>query len=120
VTVAKEIRERGDLQAVREQIESLANPSNTLVDAVLSGLLVADERAELDHIEQILSSRFLWGRLDASRLRPSPEDDTWISNLPPGIIRDAARRLRDNPGASPEIAARALMELYAIAGEVSQ
>jgi len=120
VTVEKEIRERGDLAGIREQIESLANPSNTLVDAVLSGLLTADERAELDHIEHILSSRFLWGRLDVSRLRPSPEDETWISNLPPGIIRDAATRLRDNPGASPEIAARALMELYAIAGEVSQ
>jgi DNA repair exonuclease SbcCD nuclease subunit len=120
VTIEKEVRERGELAAVREQIESLVNPGNTLVDAVLSGLLMADERAELDHIEHILSSRFLWGRLDASGLRPSPEDETWIGNLPPGIIRDAAMRLRDNLGASPEIAARALMELYAIAGEVSQ
>jgi hypothetical protein len=29
-------------------------------------------------------------------------------------------RLRNTPGTSPEIAARALMELYAIVGEVSQ
>jgi len=81
---------------------------------------MADERAELDHIEHILGSRFLWGKLDASRLRPSPEDEAWISNLPPGIIRDAAMRLRDTPGTSPELAARALMELYAIMREVSQ
>jgi len=120
VTVKKEVREPGDLAAVREQIESLPNGGNTLVDAVVSGLLTAAERAELEHIEQILNSRFLWGRLDASDLRPSPEDESWIGNLPAGIIRDAAVRLRDNPGASPEIAARALMELYATAGEVSQ
>ena len=120
VAIEKEVRERGDLAGVREQIECLTNAGNTLVDVVLSGLLMADERAELDHIEHILNSRFLWGRLDASRLRPSPEDETWIGNLPPGIIRDAALRLRDNPGASPEIATRALLELYAIAGEVSQ
>ena len=120
VTVERDLRERGDLVRVREYLESLANPGNTLVDVSLSGLLMADERAELDHIEHILGSRFLWGKLDASRLRPSPEDETWISNLPPGIIRDAAMRLRNTPGTSPEIAARALMELYAIVGEVSQ
>lgn len=116
VTLEKDVRERGDLAAVREKIEALENPGGTLVDTVLSGLLMADERAELEHIEHILRSRFLWGRLDASRLRPSPEDDTWIAGLPPGVIRDAALRLRDHSGATPEIAARALMDLYAIAG----
>jgi len=120
MTVERDLRERGDLIRVREYLESLANPGNTLVDVSLSGLLMADERAELDHIEHIQHSRFLWGRLDASRLCPSPEDETWISNLPPGIIRDAAIRLRNTPGTSPEVAARALMELYAMVGEVSQ
>jgi hypothetical protein len=81
---------------------------------------MADERAELDHIEQILGSRFVWGKFDTSRLRPSPEDESWITNLPPGIIRDAAMRLRDTPGTSSEIAARALIELCAIVAEVSQ
>ena len=120
VTSERDLREHGDLVRVREYLESLTNPGNALVSVSLSGLLMADERAELDHIEQILGSRFLWGELDASRLRPSPEDETWISNLPPGIIRDAAMRLRDTTGASSEIAARALMELYAIVAEVSQ
>jgi DNA repair exonuclease SbcCD nuclease subunit len=120
ITTEQEVREPGDLVRIREQIESLENPGNTLVDVVVSGLLPAGEGAELEHIEHILSSRFLWGRLDASQLRPSPEDQTWIDNLPPGIIRDAAMRLRDNPGASPEIAARAIMELYAIAVQVAQ
>lgn len=69
----------------------------------------------MDHIEQILNSRFLWGRLDSSGLRPSPEDESSINALPPGIIRDAATRLRDIPGAQPGTRFRALMELYAIA-----
>jgi DNA repair exonuclease SbcCD nuclease subunit len=120
VTVERELRESGDLTRVREYIESMANPGNALVEVSLSGLMMADERGELDHIEHILSSRFLWGKLDASRLRPSPQDEAWITNLPPGIIRDAAMRLRDTSGTSPEIAARALMELYVIAGEASK
>lgn len=119
IAIEKDVRGGEDIADIRKYIESLATPDNTLVDIVLSGLLMADERAELNHIEDILSSRFLWGRLDASSLLPSPEDKTWIASLPPGILRDAAMRLRDNPGASPEIAARALTELYAIAVEVS-
>jgi DNA repair exonuclease SbcCD nuclease subunit len=120
VTVEKDIRAGGDLRRVREHLESLENPGNTLVDVLLSGLLMADERGELDHIEHILSSRFLWGKLHAPQLQPSPQDDAWITNLPPGIIRDAAIRLRDTSGASPEISARALMELYVIVGEASK
>ena len=120
VTVEENLRELGDLARTREHLESLENPGNTLVEVSLSGLLMANERAELDHIDQILGSRFLWGKLEISGLRPSPEDENWITNLPPGIIRDAAMRLRNTPGASPEIAARAIMELYAIVGEVSK
>ena len=120
VAIERDLREHGDLVRVREHLESLENPGNTLVDVSLSGLLMADERAELDHIEQILGSRFVWGKFDTSRLRPSPEDESWITNLPLGIIRDAAMRLRDTPGTSSEIAARALMELCAIVAEVPQ
>ena len=93
----------------------------TLIEVRLAGLLMAEERAEVDRISQILDSRFLAGRLDISCLLPSPEDDSWLLGLPAGIIREAAHRLRgtaDNPGPQSEIATRALMELYAIAGEV--
>jgi hypothetical protein len=120
ITVERDLSESGDLVRVYEYLESLTNPGIALVDVSLSGLLMADERAKLDHIEHILSSRFLWGKLDVSRLRPSPQDDSWITSLPPGIIRDAAMHLRDTPGTSPEIAARALMELYVIVGEASK
>jgi DNA repair exonuclease SbcCD nuclease subunit len=119
ITLAAELGEAGDLARLRERLEGMGNSEVTLIEVVLSGFLMAQERAELDHMEQILESRFLWGRLDASRLRPSPADDSWIEKLPPGIIRDAAIRLRNPQHVSPEVAARALMELYAMAGEVS-
>ena len=117
VTIASELCEPGDLERVRAQVESLADAERTLVEVVLSGLLLAGEQAELEHLEQILGSRFVVGRLDASRVRPSPEDESWISSLPAGLIREVAQRLRDHPGGPPEVAARALMELYAIATE---
>jgi DNA repair exonuclease SbcCD nuclease subunit len=120
VSVEEELREHGDLTRVREHIETLSNASNTLIEIALYGILTADNHAELEHIEHILKSRFLWGRVDAVRLQPSPEDDSWITNLPSGIIREAAIRLRNSTSASPEVAARALVELYAIAGEVFQ
>jgi DNA repair exonuclease SbcCD nuclease subunit len=123
VTIEKDLREPGDLLRVKEQVETLPNPGGTLVEVSVSGILAAGERAELAHVEDILASRFVSGRLDASRLRPSPDDDSWLSGLPPGVVREAAGRLRQMAAAgseSSETAARALMELYSIAGEVAQ
>ena len=120
VSVEKEVRTQYDLQSIREYIESITSPENTLVEIQLSGLLLVSGQAELDHIKQILSSRFLWGSLDVSNLRPSPEDGAWIENLPPGIIQDAATRLRDNHEIPPEVSTQALMELHAIVGEVTK
>jgi hypothetical protein len=114
-TVAEELRGAGDLTRLRERLAGLPNPEVTLVEVILSGLLTAQERGELARIQEILRSRFLWGKVDAVRLRPSPEDGDWIDNLPPGIIREAAMRLRYGKDLSPEVAARALMELYALA-----
>ncbi len=120
VTIEKEVRERGDLANVRAQVEAISNPTKTLIELTLNGILAAGDRGELEHLEDILVSRFLWRRVDATKLRPSPEDDTWISSLPAGVTREAAKRLRHSTDVSPEVAARALMELYAIASEVSQ
>jgi DNA repair exonuclease SbcCD nuclease subunit len=116
--IAEEVRGPGDLTRLRERLEGLASPDVTLVEVVLTGLLTARERDELVRIHEILQSRFFWGKVDAARLRPSPEDDAWIDDLPPGIIRQAAMRLRHGKDRSPELAARALMELYALVGEV--
>lgn len=122
--VQAELREPGDLSRIREKIESMENSKSTLVDLRVTGLLNADEQSEIDRICEILSSRFLFARVASSELHPSPEDESWLSGLPPGIVSEAAARLRElaNPnfaglrpeGASPEIATKALMELYAM------
>lgn len=122
-TIETEARERGDLTRLREELEDKSDAGLTLVDVRLTGLMMAEERPETTHIEQILASRFLWGHLDESGLRPAPEDDNWLSSLPPGVIREAAGRLRETADASgvpAESAAMALMELYAIAREETQ
>jgi hypothetical protein len=122
-TIEKELREPGDLRRLKEQVDTYPDSGNTLVEVCLYGILTADDRAELAHLEEILASRFLSGRMDASRLRPSPEDDSWLSSLPPGVVREAAGRLRQMASAGGESsgsASRALMELYSLAGEAAQ
>lgn len=120
VSVGAELRESGDLTRVREQMEAISKAANTIIEITLNGIIMSDDRAELEHLEHLLESRFLWGRVDGERLRPSPEDDSWIRRLPSGVIREAATRLRDSRELPPEVAARALMDLYAITGEVSE
>ena len=128
-TIEKDILYPGDLASVRKEIESEENPDLTLVSLRLKGLLAAEDRDEIARIEEILDSRFLFGRVDSSALRPSPQDANWLENLPPGILQNVALRLQQlaDPqfagkrpeGASPEVASRALLELYALISEVS-
>lgn len=125
--IEEELRQPGDLARLRERVEALENPGATLLDLRVAGLLSAQDRDELARIEEILASRFLFGRIDPTRLRPSPTDDSWIAGLPAGALREAATKLRElaDPsyagprpeGASPEVACRALLELYALASE---
>jgi hypothetical protein len=127
--IEKDIREPGDLLRVRHDIECQENPGSTLVELRLRGLLTADERDEIPRIEEILASRFVFHRLDISGLRPSPGDASWLAGLPPGILQTVAARLQglSDPGfsgqrpdgASPEVASRALIELYALMMEGS-
>jgi DNA repair exonuclease SbcCD nuclease subunit len=127
--VEAELREPGDLPRLRAGIEALGDTAATLLEVRVSGLLAATDRDELLRLEEILASRFLHGRVDASRLRPFPGDASWTAGLPAGVVRDAAERLQElaDPayqgtrpegawpeGALPEIASRALLELYAL------
>jgi DNA repair exonuclease SbcCD nuclease subunit len=121
------LREAGDLARLRERIEALENPRAMLLDLRVEGLLSAQDRDELARIEEILTSRFLFARVDSMHVRPSPSDDSWIAGLPAGALREAATNLRElaDPAyaglrpedASPEVACRALLELYALASE---
>ena len=127
-TIEKDIRSSGDLVSVRKEIESEGDPESTLVELVLKGLLDSGERDEIARIGEILGSRFLFARLDISGIRPSSQDENWLATLPPGVLQQAASRLQtlSDPGfagkrpegASAEVAARALLELYAMATEV--
>ncbi len=125
--IEEDLREPGDLVRVREKIEALENPKTTLLDLRLGGLLSAEDRDELLRLQELLTARFLCGRINAALLRPSPQDDSWLAGLPAGVVREAAARLRElaDPGyagqrpegASAEVAARALLELYALVTE---
>ena len=125
-----EIKAPGELALLRDIIEKTDNPENTLVDLKLKGLLFCGERSELSHIQNILTSRYLYSRIDTSDLIPSPADDAWITSLPPGIIRETAIMLRkfSNPGftgkrpvwCSQKVATRALFELYSLIAEASK
>lgn len=124
--VEEELRARGDVTRIRERIEAIENPASMLVELRIGGLLPAADRDEMIRLQEILASRFLWGRLESSRLRASPEDESWVAGLPAGVLRDAATRLRAlaDPAyggqrpedVSPEVASRALLELYALLG----
>jgi len=126
--IEKDVREPGDLLRVRQDIEAQDSPESTLMDLRLRGLLAAGERDEIARIREILESRFLFHRIDILGLRPSPDDANWLASLPPGILQNVAARLQElsDPryvgerpeGASPEVASRALMELYALMTEV--
>jgi hypothetical protein len=127
LSIEEEVRNQGDVARIRERIEGITDAASTLLDLRLAGVLPTADQQELGHLQEILASRFVWAQLNASGLRPAPGDDTWVANLPAGVLRDAATRLRaltdpayggSRPeGASPEVASRALLELYAILGE---
>lgn len=123
------LREVGDLARLRAEIEALPHPSTTLVHVRIGGVLHASERDELMRIGDLVGSRFLFGRVSVENLRPSSEDNAWVQRLPAGAVREAAARLRElaDPayqgtrpeGASPEVAAWALLELYELLDDVS-
>ncbi len=124
----EDIRKPGDLARLKEKIEGWPRPEDTLLTLKVSGFLGADEQGELVRLKEISGARFLYQDLDLSQLHPSPEDETWITDLPPGILQETAARLRQlaDPGfsgprpedATPEVAAQALMELYLLSREV--
>ncbi|MCX7426722.1 MAG: DNA repair exonuclease [Planctomycetia bacterium] len=128
LAMGEPIRAEGDLARLRERIEKIAEPGQTLLDIQLSGVLHASEQAELGRIEELADARFLYHRIDAAGLFPAPEDDRWLAEFPDGPLKEAARRLvrladpvavDGRPeGATPEVATRALGELYAMFREV--
>jgi hypothetical protein len=125
-----DLRAPGDLVRIQERIEALESPASTLLDVRIGGLLPAGDQHALVRLEEIVAARFLFGRVEASGLPASPEDERWLTGLPEGAVREAATRLRElaDPAfagqrpedATPETASRALLELYALLPEVTE
>lgn len=122
--VQRDLRDPGDLERLRSELETRLDPADTLIDLRLEGVLPAAERDELARIQEILEARYLFARVDRSRVSCSPQDENWVAGLPPGVLREVAERLRqfadpaftgERPqGATSEVACRALIELYAL------
>jgi hypothetical protein len=123
----RDVRQPGSLAGLRAELEGIRDPAAALVELRLSGLLFLEDHAELPRLEEILASRFLFGRADRSKLVPAPEADGWLERLPPGPVREAAARLRSlaspvpagdsSLAATSATASQALLELFALAGE---
>ena len=121
-TIQKTLIGPGQLRDIRASIEAMPEPASSLIQIRLNGVLFSAEFAEIRRIEEILSARFLHGRLDVTGLGPAPSDDDWVSGLPPGFLRNAAARLSELADSNDDengrvVAARALRELYALRKE---
>lgn len=125
--IDRDIGQAGDLRSVREEIEAIRDGDTTLLDVRLSGVLACGEEEEIRRIADLIGARFLFGRCDTTALRPAPTDAGWLAELPAGFVRDAAEELQrfSDPGfpgprpeeAAPQVAARALLTLYAMSRE---
>jgi DNA repair exonuclease SbcCD nuclease subunit len=121
LTLEREIQLPGQLTQLRQELEQLPGADAVLLDLSVQGLLDLNEQGELAHTEDLVRSRFLYGRMDVSALVPAPGDTLWIESLPAGIIREAATRLRQMAASGGPMAAtvqQALMMLYMVAREV--
>jgi DNA repair exonuclease SbcCD nuclease subunit len=128
-TIDEEIRDEGDLPRFRETIETRRGAEHTLLDVRLRGLLHQGSQAELLRIDELVRARFLYARIDHSGLLLPPDDDSWLAEIPIGTLRDVAQQLhaisQDQAGierpdyATPEVATRAMLELYRIIREVN-
>lgn len=127
MTIQQSLAGEGDLVQVRDQIEAIEQADSTLLDLKIEGILFGEDQPELDRIDELIQARFLFGRMDTASLTPNPLDESWFESLPSGVMHSVAQRLQtlsdasyftDRPeNASPEVATRALMELYRLVKE---
>ncbi len=106
---AEVFQQTGDAARLRQRIEQVESPASTLLEVRLTGLMNPREQAELQHIRELLAARFLYARLDDTPLVPTPEDDSWLVDLPAGVLQETARRLQ---ASTDPAASQALLEMY--------
>ncbi len=119
------LRDSGDVASVHAELNNLDSPEKSLVRLRLYGHLRVDEQEALESLANTVRTRFLDGRVE-SFLRLAPTDLRWTALLPEGPARETASRLArwaevecvDRPtGVTAEVATRALLELFALAGD---
>ena len=97
----------------------MENAESTLLKLQLSGFITPEGRERLDDIERVVASRFFWGETDFGGLAPAPEDDSWIEELPPGVLREVGKRLRTE-SVDSRVRTKALLELYSLITEARE
>ena len=117
VPIEREISAPGELPALRAEIDAMDGADRTLLRVRLRGLLFAEDGDEPASIREVAAARFLLGRVEDDGLRPAPDDDRWVADLPPGPVRVAAERLRAQAG-EDEAAGDALTLLFSLSREV--
>lgn len=128
IQIIQETSPGGTLQQLRKMIEQNCKKETSLVSLILQGVLQSDERDDLLHLEDLLSARTLFHQLDIRGLHPPPEDSSWITELPMGVLREAAMRLQTlekltpssgiPPNILPELSTLALLELYSLSSRL--
>ena len=111
---------REDIIAMGHEISSLNEPQKTILSLVISGFLFPDTMERLDVLSLDWKNMFMSLSIDISGLRPAPQDDSWLENLPRGIVRDTATDLiamAKQNGREGQVALEALMELYRMSHE---
>ncbi len=115
----------GALDSVLTGLNEIPSPESTLLRLRLNGLLYASDRAKLASVEEVISTRFLYGIVDGQSLVPAPEDDSWIESLPVGPVRQTAEKLRAQAVDSSNeeekaIATQALIMLFELNGRMDE
>jgi hypothetical protein len=111
------------MAALAKRIDRLPMPEQTLLEVSLKGLLFSDHQGEYRQLRDRVEARFFFSRFISQNLRPAPQDENWIQDLPAGILQDAARRLQElsqketGDGSQNRIAGLALQELYELVAE---
>lgn len=116
-TIERTIDQPHSLEALVEELGRINEPTNVLVRVLLEGVLFPEDRLALGHMEELLSSRFLFGVLESSRLIPAPDGEGWIESLSSGSFREAAIKLRSQAAQSANteeraVATQALLKLF--------
>jgi len=133
LTLERDIEHEGQLAEVACELDQIEQLETTLVRLVLAGFVSPEDREILEKLEEVVETRFLYGELDTSGLLARPESAQWVEALPHGLLRETAETLLAWASASeegrteiprpeyatPEVATRALLELYRFVQEGS-